>query len=224
MFRKITALFLMAGSCIAASTNAPQIVTATNSTSTRLSINNVPITNLSASIVITEDFGWEDLRFPASQLGSHPTKSPSWQEVETDIWALRFNNSSENAVYGLAQFPHEWLAGSRISPHIHVCNWDNVATNTTMVFELAYTWASINSIFSTSVTRLTITNTTPANDLHEMWEFPAITDTNATESSVMHWLITRKTGDGGDDGGYIYLEEFDIHYQVEKPTGEQASF
>jgi hypothetical protein len=47
--------------------------------------------------------------------------------------------------------------------------------------------------------------------------FQNIVMTNMQESSILDWKIFR---DGNFGTGNVLFKEFDIHYQIEKPTGE----
>ena len=59
-----------------------------------------------------------------------------------------------------------------------------------------------------------------SGSLHQTAEFPDIDGTGFIESSIMDSKIMR---DGNFGTGTVKLKEFDIHYEVEKPTGSMGT-
>jgi len=113
--------------------------------------------------------------------------------------------------------PHTWRVFSDVIPHIHFEQTNADQTNcwyiyyrlqplgTNIVTDWTFSGAATNFYTYTSGT------------IHQLASLPHISMTNMSESSIIDWKIFR---DGSSGTGDIELKEFDIHYQIGKPTGE----
>jgi hypothetical protein len=90
------------------------------------------------------------------------------------------------------------------------------------VWVLEYNWTSIDATNSTATVTIGTTNAWTGNPYtHSMWDLPTIDGAGKTESSILTFRLYRDPTDAGDNNtDKEYLYEFDIHYQIEKVTGE----
>jgi hypothetical protein len=158
---------------------------------------------------------WEDLRFPAT--GFNPAGSAAPPAISTDDGLLDFSGTADNVIAGIAQFPHAWVAGSAIRPHIHLLFPTSASSNTR--WKLEYNIANINANFAVSYTPDTITVANPANALkHVIASFAEVDMTGYTGSCCMLWKLTRLAGSDAADNhtALVKLLELDFHYQINK--------
>jgi len=177
------------------------------------------LTNANLSIFITNNFGWEDLRFPASSAGK---LNPSADVVDNstdngiDYKTSCDTNITDEHVYFIAQLPHAWRIGAAVHPHVHYRQTNADQTN---MWYMYHRWKNIGG------TNTSWTFTGPAvnkssyttGSMHQIADFPGISGAGKTESSIMDVKLMR---DGNFGTGTVLLKEFDIHYEVQKPTGQ----
>ena len=156
---------------------------------------------------------WDDLRFPAA--GINPPGAASDPTRDTTDGRLVFSASQTNIIAIQAQFPHTWVEGSTISPHLH---WSPTNTNTgNVLWRMQYQVANINGTFPGSWTTLNALDAgSGTSDDHLLAEFTDIAMTGYTISCMMLILVSRIGGDASDTyTGTAKLNEFDIHYQID---------
>jgi hypothetical protein len=184
-----------------------------------LRLGRAEITN---GITVTANWGWEDLRFPANALRTQGAANvPTFDSFVGGLYLFSFSGTTLQQIYGVAQFPHTWRTNSAVKAHVHTTNGSTVTTNAS-VWKLEYTWVSVHGTNPTTTITVATTNAwTGTAYTHNMWEFADIDGAGQTESSILTFRLYRDPTDAGDaqtDGEWLY--EFDIHYQIEKPTGE----
>lgn len=165
--------------------------------------------------------GWEDLRFPSVIAKVGASQPPSLETFTNGIECYRYSGSQINQQYIWAQMPHSW-AGTPVRMHFHVSP-GQVTTTNSMVWGVEYTWAGIGTQYIDTVT-LTSTSTMTAGKpyWHYMPNLRDITPPAGADSfsSMLGLRVFRDPTDPGDNcSDALYLLEFDIHYQINKPAG-----
>ena len=183
-----------------------------NSTNDKLEIDNWIFT----------DPMWDDLRFPANSLNPLGTEQDADVDTTTTfLGTLLFASAAIEVCVGVAQFPHRWLEGSAVHPHIH---WAPTSTNTgNVLWQLDYQLANINGTFPGTWTTLQVLDAADGTtDKHQIAELGVIDMTGYTLSCMMCWKLSRI----GDDATDTYtadarLFEFDIHFQSDADGSRQ---
>jgi len=177
--------------------------------------------NFDNGIKVTANYGSDDLRFPSvvdARLNASGDVALNDANNSVTFETGASTNLTDDHIYGVAQFPHVWRAESDVIPHVH---FEQTNADQTNMFYLRYRNHPLGGAVSTSWTLIgpaTNVYTYTSNTIHQMANFPAVDMTGMVESSIMDWKLYR---DGGSGTGDIEVKEFDIHYQIEKPTGEQ---
>lgn len=165
---------------------------------------------------------WNDIRIGSSsaRLGATaPTLSAFL--AAGDIKQITFDAAQHDEVHFEVQMPHDWKEGSNIYPHVHWAPATADAGN--VVWQLDYTWASINGTFGASAT-LTSAATAAGGTawVHKMSNLldgtgkNYIVGTGKTISSMLVCRLHRDAGQGDDTlAAAVSLLEFDIHYEID---------
>ena len=105
------------------------------------------------------DSGYNDLVVsPASINRLHPSLAPSWGTWLTDLQALSFTQGNIAYFEGM-QFPHSYVPGTDIFPHVHFSPTSALSDTETVVWDITYTVASVWSVFpATETVTCTFTN------------------------------------------------------------------
>jgi len=176
---------------------------------------------MTKTVVTSAMRGWDDLKFPASNL--RPGNTPPDSEVFTGgIRMLAFDAAQAEEVYGVAQFPHGWEVDSMIVPHVHWCPSDAGAGSVNWGFE--YTWADQEGTFGASTTLYISDAADGVAKKHQYASFGEIISPVTGLSSCMAFRIFRDaTGAGGTDdyGSDAFLLEFDIHIVTDTSGSSQ---
>lgn len=204
-----------------------QLVTSTNasgSTNTYFSSINVGNLNITTDgITVTNNYGWEDLRFPAGVAA--PVTPNADVGVDTAENGLTFTagaggtktNLDEDHVYGVAQMPHTWLTNSAVQCHVHfIQKFGDENTN----WYLRWRWQPLGGVtnsdwnFTGPATNYFAFNGT---SIHQMAQFTNIT-LNGVHSSIFDWKLYSLGTVVSND---LTFKEFDIHYQIKSVTGSK---
>lgn len=217
----LTACLLLSATAYGQSTSGWQIVT-TPDGGTNLYVNGDRLSSLSVDqITVSTNWGWEDLRFPVGIAA--PVTPNADLAVNISNNSITFetgastNRTTDDHVYGVAQMPHVWRKESAIAPHVHFEQTNADQTNCWYIYyrvqplygQMTTTWT-----FAGPASNMTAYT---SNTIHQLSRLPNIDMTGADESSIVDWKIFR---DGTAGTGNIEFKEFDIHYQIGKPTGE----
>jgi len=178
--------------------------------------------------------GYEDLRVPLSTTrvgGDAPTFSKFIDNGSgsTGVYAWEFVHNAEKQAFFNLQFPHGWLTGGTVYPHIH---WSCTATGAAdkMVnWGLEYTISDINSAFANTTI---IYGDTPVGwtsgdnvvaDKHYMTNIGSgISLASITGvSAMMFGRIFRDVGEADNLEESVHGLEFDLHY-VSRRIGSPA--
>ena len=136
--------------------------------------------NALATVEIAAPF-LEDLRFPAvTGLRNPATAKPDYDY--TNIGFL-FDPDTAEAIYIIAQMPHDWVAGGSIYPHVH---WMPTTTNAgSVVWTMAYKWTNEGDADADTVYYPTATQAACGTAyVHQRANLTAIDGAGKTSSSI----------------------------------------
>ena len=159
---------------------------------------------------IYPDTYWEDLRFPFTQTRQGALLTPTFDT--TNVGLLFPKDDTSEVTYCIAQFPHGYVRGSQIHPHIH---WQqNQADFPNWVCE--YKIINSGGVVPSSFTKIE-TNTGlfayASGSIQQLSSFPAVTGPDGL-SGLMLCKIYR---DDDVVAGDVLAFEFDIHVQMNAP-------
>jgi len=184
-----------------------------------MNIGNLTITTNGATV--TNNYGWEDLRFPVGIVA--PVTPNADVVLDEDENAITFetgcstNRLTDDHIWGVAQMPHTWRTNTAVSLHVHFEQTNSDQTNMWYAYIRRHPLGGAKVTAWTFVGPATNLFTYSSGTLHQLAYFPEIDMTGMRASSIMDWKIFR---DGTEGTGDVDLKETDIHYQIEKPTGE----
>lgn len=135
------------------------------------------------------------------------------------LQVYHFDAAQDDTVYFSCQLPHTYVQSAAIIPHVH---WVRTAapgsaSNTNVVWELNYSWSSIDSPFA-ATTQLLVTNSVAsANWTHQLSYWPAIAGSTNKVSSILVGRVRRL---GSSSAGDTYDQDvgllaIDLHVPVD---------
>lgn len=167
---------------------------------------------------------WDDLRTPVTAVKLPGVNPPTWTTYRnSELLGFAYEAVNEESIYFSLQFPHNYMIGTEIAPHIHWTATTDTAADVKWAFE--YSWANIGSTFPTTTTLYKVESTGSTPDTHLMTEFDHIVPaTTADISSMMICKLYRNSSATTDtySGAALFLE-FDIHYQIDSFGSEQET-
>lgn len=177
-------------------------------------------------ITITNNYGWEDLRFP---VGVAAPVTPN-ADVVLDVAnnAITFAEGGAGAstnfgtganvdhVWGVAQMPHTWRTNTAVHPHVHFIQRFGDETNCWYMYYRVQPISGVTNSAWTFIGAATNEYAFTGTSIHQLAELPAITIPGRA-STIIDWKIFALGSSVSND---LIFKEFDIHYQIEKPTGE----
>lgn len=171
--------------------------------------------NLTVNNIYYNDSIYDDLRFPAINLGKAAAHDPESVDFINGIKIYAFDDNTNEELFADAQLPHSWNIGTIIYPHFHFVPLTN---NTgSVVWCIEYTWTNINDKFSTTDTICTNKTVSAQQNYHIMTSDIELSGINKTESSMILMRLYRNAAHDDDNlTGDVGLLEFDIHYKVGK--------
>ena len=102
-------------------------------------------------------------------------------------------------IFGTGEVTHKYIDGTNLMPHIHWATNGKDTTTRYIKWEMEYSYANMNTAFSTPPTIITVEATIPANTpsrTHYMTDLPQIVGTNITVGDYLCWKIRRITSTG----------------------------
>jgi hypothetical protein len=160
---------------------------------------------------------WRDSMVPATGIIVGAT-APNFADFNGGpAKAYLFANNRDDTIFASVQFNHDIIttAGGYVEPHVHWCPTATTGAGTNVVWEIAWTWQTIGSVFSGYTTNY-VTNGVSANFTHQLSEFGHITQTNGVSSIVtfrLRRLASSATADDYDkDVAFLGV---DWHYMVD---------
>lgn len=172
--------------------------------------------NLSVDHITLTEPVWDDIRLSGSSLatGAAAPDQITWI-AGSNLKVKGFDGTATTEMlYFELQFPHSYKEGTDIHPHIH---WGPTNTNAGDVkWNLEYSWVNIGD---TPPAPTTITLVQAAGGVafaHKMVDFPIISGTNKTMSSMIVGRLYRNPTDVADTyASDAALLELDFHYQID---------
>ena len=159
---------------------------------------------------------WDDLIVPAATIYT-PGASGTGPTHNTSDGTLEFDWLTTENIFVHIQFPHRWLIGSTISPHLH---WmKSTSASGGVSWKMRYKWANIGATFGafSAWDEATVyVSDDDTADHQALAEFSEISGTGKTLSSMMIVELQRDHDDTGDTyAALAKLLEFDIHIQID---------
>ena len=163
------------------------------------------------------DTVWDDMTFPAN--GFKLDVSSAVLDYDYDEVGIEFPNNASTGVVAESisapvQFLHAWLEGSDIRPHVH---WIQTAADQTNNWYMTHRWYNPGSDVTSWVQSAVGSNvfTYTSGSLHQISEFPVISGTGKTLSSLFDMRVERD-GDNDTSSATLLFKQFDIHIQKNK--------
>jgi len=148
-------------------------------------------------------------------------------DSSTGVIIKAFDPDVEQEVFFTVQFPHAWVEGSEIRPHVHWVPFTDGGPTDQVVWGLEYTWANPLAVFGDTniiYTSGTVQDAPITEGRHLLSEFQSMTDADKGLSSMMVCRLFRASTDVtdtyDDDAGLL---EFDIHFQIDS-TGSDTEY
>ena len=169
---------------------------------------------------------WDDSMVPALAIVGGST-APGLISFATNdalkIYGFDGSGTPDDAYFTL-QLPHRVKLGTTISPHVHWCRTSNPGApeRTNVVWELVYSFRHVNGAFTSGATNYCTNYIATTNWVHQVSDFPDITDAEMNLSSIMVGRIRRPSDNTSDtydqDAGFL---GFDVHYLSDSPGSRQ---
>ena len=158
-----------------------------------------------------EATAYDDLLMPLVQGKQGALDKPAWDA--TNLGYLFPNGDATQILFLNCQFPHRWLLGSRVYPHVH---WHQAA-NQVPVFKIDYKWIEIGEAVPanwSTYTMGTAVKTYPGSGtIHQLNAGAAgIDGTGFGLSSIMQIKLYR---DDTVYTGNALATSFDIHIEID---------
>lgn len=167
---------------------------------------------------------WDDTQVPALSIktgATAPAMTAGFAGNNSfELPYFQGGSSTNDQCWFTIQLSHRYKEGSDIYPHLHWAPTTNVVSGSdTVVWELIYTWATMDSLYSSGDT--IITKCAPGANrqwYHELNSFAAINGTGQKVSSIIICRLRRLDADASDTytGSAAFLG-FDIHFEIDSP-------
>lgn len=155
---------------------------------------------------------WDDLRFPAEELGRPASNSAQLNDAYFSGQVLDFTSGNKDqTVQFNAQMPHGWQEETDVDLHLHATGSADVTG--TVQWVGTYTWASIDASIETETEFSATSDISVGNDWHMLMDLADLTAPDKYFSSMIIMSVTRQaTSDSDTYAGDVHLMEVDIHY------------
>jgi hypothetical protein len=170
---------------------------------------------------------WDDLRVPVNSVRRLGFSDPDWVQFRDDgaasvgVYALAFDDGTDEEVFFTAQIPHAYREASSITPHVHWSPSDGNAGNVT--WKLEYTWANIDGTFGNTSTVSVTDSTDSTSHKHLVANMTAISGAGKTISSMLQCRLYRDVSDGDDYASDAFLHEIDFHFELDTIGSREIS-
>lgn len=163
---------------------------------------------------------WEDMRVSGTMTRVGAT-APTFGSFgpSGDLKVLMFDEGQHDEVHFEIQMSHTWAEGTNIYPHVHWCPVTTEAGN--VVWQLEYTWASIDGTFGAPGNMASAATAAGGTAwVHKMTDLLEggnnyISGAGHKISSMLVCRLHRNAGSGSDTlTEKVAFLEFDLHFQV----------
>ena len=151
---------------------------------------------------------WDDLKFPFTQTKINPVNDKPDFDF-TNVGYLFPQNDATEKIYFIGQFPHSYMLGTNIRPHIH---WQQSAA-TAVTWKLDYKWFNNGDAVPAAFTTISASSgvyTYTSGNLAQISSFAEIDGSGITGHSSMFLGIFYR--DDNTTTGDVLGWEFDIHF------------
>jgi len=135
------------------------------------------------------------------------------------LQVYHFDAAQDDTVYFSCQLPHTYVQSAAIYPHVHWCRTaaPSVAANTNVVWELNYSWSSINSPFAATAQLLLTNGVASADWTHQYSAWESIAGGTNKVSSILVGRVRRLGASSAADtyDQDVALLAIDMHVPVE---------
>lgn len=186
----------------------------TGTDSVNISTNGI---TLSGSATVYDDLA------PMSVTVGGGASSPTFTAYNGNLKAYEFPYNQDKDLQMQFQLLHSWKLGSEISPHLHLYVPSGVPGGT-IKYGMEYTWTNIDGIEGATTTITgSISVGSAAGNLHKLLEFPKISGTGKTLSSIVSCRIFRNGASESSDtfGSSVWLKAADIHIEKDSLGSNQ---
>ena len=156
---------------------------------------------------------WKDLIIQAGNLRTGATP-PSFGVFSGVLYQVRFDNGTEDVVYGSFELQHDYKEGTNLKVHVHWSPSNTDAGNIQWGFD--YAVANANGAFS-AVTSLTITPVAGGGtaNVHKLSTLGTIPGTGRKIGDIITFRLYRSATD--TFGGNAFLHSVGVHYEADTP-------
>lgn len=159
---------------------------------------------------------WDDLRLSGSSLGAGAAAPDQVTWVSASNLKVRGfdGTNTTEMLYFEAQFPHAYKEGSDIHAHVH---WGPTTANAGNVkWNMEYSWVNIGDVAPAVTTTSVVQAAGGTAYKHNMVDFPVISGSGKTLSSMLVGRLYRNPTDDADTYAYdAALLEIDFHFQID---------
>ena len=153
--------------------------------------------------------GWDDLKIPPTSTKRGSNDLPHYDY--TNLGLLFPENDASEKVYFTLIFPHGYIIGTDIFPHVHfIQDVSNLPT-----FKMDYRWYDQGEsppAFTTISTNGSTVFSYSSGSIAQVLEFPSINGGTISEvASIMDVIFYR---DDANVAGDVLFKEFDIHIEL----------
>lgn len=167
---------------------------------------------------------WEDCRPSAVSVRSTGPNVPGLVAVQGGVLLHSFSATQMNEIFMTFQLPHAWKLGSNLHPHLHVVY--GAAGTGNVLWKVEYTIGATDEDYAALTTTILKLIASPNADRKcQLVELPDIDmslfDAVSDVSIRINCRIYRDAADVADTfAGAVFLEDADIHVQVNTPGSE----
>lgn len=171
---------------------------------------------------------WNDLiGYGVSRTGASAPSLTAWRGG--NILLLKFSNATVNELNGVVQFPHSYVEGTAIKPHVHWVH-DSGSDDGNVVWQMDYAWANNVTEQLGAGSNLNAADAVLATEQYypQLLSLGSISGTGKKVSSLIAFRFFRDPTVGGDStsSAGVFLLGVDFHFQVDGfgSTAENTKF
>lgn len=157
---------------------------------------------------------WNDLTFSASAINpAGSVVAPVLDDTETGFpGTFLFSGAADNLLAGVAQFPHTWIEGSAVTPHIHVARTTNSANAMTWEFYYRRANPALGTFeaWQGPVAGTATPSASGTANVPFIYSFGDIDMSGHKVSTLMCWRVYRRGADAYADAARLFMVDFNL--------------